>query len=394
MAKSIRVLIASRSQVALEVLKKQTAKLQDVSISGKLIVNGHSDPLDGLASLPDVLILRVAENMSDELAAYFRRAPGSRCPLLVVSGTADPAIMRLAMQAGARDFIVEPASDADLIGAIMQIVSEQRPRDDKRARSVAFINASGGCGATFLATSTAHLLCASSGLETALVDLDLMFGPVPHYVDVEPKRGLVQALAAARELDELALPGYLTAHASGLKILAAVADGGMPDRELAVEQLRIIIDLMSATFDHIVFDVPNHLDMLGVQALERSDDIVVVLQQSLPALRNAVRLIGVLRNDLAVPSDRITVVVNRFRKGSGVEMADISHALGSINTVRVPNHYLAVTESIALGVPLYEHARNSPVISALQNLEEQLGGRGVPRAKGLLSKTLTSLIGS
>jgi pilus assembly protein CpaE len=393
MSRSIQVLIASRSQVALEAIKKQAVRVGGASVTGRLIVNGHTDPLEGLTSLPDVLVLRVAEGAADEIGAYFRRAPAARCPLIVVCAAADPAIMRLAMQAGARDFITEPADEADLVSAITQIASEQQPRE-AGGRSVAFINASGGCGATFLASSTAHLLRASSESETALVDLDMLFSPVPHYVDVEPKLGLAEAMGAARELDEMALRGYMAAHASGLQILAAVPEGGFPDRAHAPEQLRIVMDLLSASFDHVVYDVPNQLDPLGVLALERADDIVVVLQQSLPALRNAVRLISVLRSELAVPSERITAIVNRFRKGSGVEMSDITNALKGVSLLRVPNHYLPVTESIAMGVPLYEHARNSSVITALRELEERLGGRSAPQHKGLLTKTLTSFIRS
>jgi pilus assembly protein CpaE len=393
MSKAIRVLVASRSQVALDALKKQCSLIGGATVTGRLLVNGSSDPLDGATSLPDVLVLWVPEDGVDEIAAYVRRAGGFRCPLIMVSAAAHPPIMRLAMQAGARDFLTEPVSHKDLETAIHQIMAGTKSQA-RSGRSVAFINASGGCGATFLAASTAHLLRASSGYETALVDLDMLFSPVAHYVDVTPKLGLTQALMVAKELDETALRGYLTPHASGLQVMAAGLESEKADRVVGAEQLDLIINLMTATFEYVVFDVPNQLDGLGVLALERADHVVVVLQQSLPSLRNAVRLISALRSELGIPNIRVTALVNRFRKGAGVDMPDITQALQGIRVLCVPNHYRVVAESIALGVPLYEHARNSPVITALRELEERLGGRSAPQRKGLFTKTLGSIMGN
>jgi hypothetical protein len=51
-----------------------------------------------------------------------------------------------------------------------------------------------------------------------------------------------------------------------------------------------------------------------------------------------------------------------------------------------------VSESIAMGVPIFDHARTSPVVRALQDLEQALGGLGAVQPRGLFAKTLTSLI--
>ena len=56
--------------------------------------------------------------------------------------------------------------------------------------------------------------------ETLIVDLDMMFGSLPQYLDVQPKRGLLEALSVVRELDEVAIDAYLTRHSSGLRVLA------------------------------------------------------------------------------------------------------------------------------------------------------------------------------
>jgi len=397
MADPIRIIIASRSSSVLERLQQAVGQNDDYKASARLIVNGHADPLEGLTQLPDILVLAVSDNSITELEAHFRRDPASRCPLIVVSASLDPAVMRLAMQAGARDFLTEPVANADLISAITHIAAERRPAGDRTQRtkrSAVFVNASGGSGATFLASNIAHMLRTNSHRETVLVDLDLQFGPVPHYFDVQPKRDLIQALSVAAELDRVALEGYLTPHHSGLQILSTLPSSDMPSRENVGEQVRALSRQLTAHFEHIVFDVPNQLDLPGIIALEQASDIVIVMQQTLPSLRNAVRLLGLLRDALSIPSERVILAVNRYRKGSSVSYADIERAVEGLRIACIPNHYQSVSESIAMGEPIFDHARSSPVVRPLLELEEILGGNGITHNRSLFSKTLHSLIGS
>jgi pilus assembly protein CpaE len=394
MADPTRILIASRSTAVLDRLQQAAAAAGNCTVSTKLIVNGHADPLEGPARVPDILVLAVAGGATAELEAQGRRDPSRRCPLIVVSATPDPGLMRVAMQAGARDFLCEPLESADLVAAIERIASEQRPRttDDARGRSTVFMNASGGSGSTFLATSIAHLLQVSSNRDTVLIDLDLQFAPVSHYLDLHPKRDLVEALSVAADLDQVALEGYLTAHRSGLRTLSATPSATPLDRDAAGPQMRLLHQLLADRFEHLVFDLPNQIDPPGVVALQHASDVAIVVQQSLPSLRNAVRLLGLLVDELAIPRERITIVINRFRKGADVSQDDIERSLPNLRTACIPNHYQSVSESIAMGVPIFDHARTSPVVRPLQDLEQSLGGLGAAQPRGLFAKTLTSLM--
>ncbi len=77
---------------------------------------------------------------------------------------------------------------------------------------IAFINAKGGSGGSFLAANIAHLLVAVSNRKVALVDLDLQLGNLTQYLDLEPKRGLIEALDVAADLDGVSIEAYLTKH--------------------------------------------------------------------------------------------------------------------------------------------------------------------------------------
>ena len=388
------VLLASRSKAAIEALGRHLVPHVEFAFTQRQLINGDTDPLHGVETLPDVLVLRVAPDATDELAALAQRAADGRPPLVVVGATHDPMAMRLAMQAGARDFLSEPVAAADLVGALQRIAAEARASQPvSRTRTCAFINTKGGSGATFLASNVAHALTAVSRFDTVLVDLDLQFGTLPQYLDVQPKRGLLEALDVAGELDAMAVDAYFTRHSSGLRILGRSADSRIADPDGIGERFASLMEIVKAKCERLVFDVPRHLDVVSAMALQSADRVVVVMQQTLPNLRDGTRLVHVLRRELAIPQDRIKVLVNRYRKDAAVELADIRRALGDEDPFLVPNHYKPVSESIDAGVPVYDHARNSPVTRAIIEMASDLGGdRGARSHRGFIARTLNNLL--
>src|SRR4030095_4468786 len=134
--------------------------------------------------------------------------------------------------------------------------------------------------------------------ETLIVDLDMLFGSLPQYLDVQPKRGLLEALSVVRELDEVAIDAYLTRHASGLRVLARAADSNVANLDGSADRCALLLDMLKSRCQRLVFDVPRHLDPLCAMALERVDRVVLVMQQTLPSLRDATRLNEVVRDEL------------------------------------------------------------------------------------------------
>ena len=53
------IILAGRSKAALDVLERQLASRSDFVCTLNQIVNGHTDPLHGVAELPDTLVLRM-----------------------------------------------------------------------------------------------------------------------------------------------------------------------------------------------------------------------------------------------------------------------------------------------------------------------------------------------
>ena len=382
-----RVLLVSRSKDAASKIQDCFGSAHDIEIEKRIVTNGQSDPLNGVVTLPDILLLRIGSESRNELDALGQYTLEERPPLIVIGDGNDAQSMRAAMQVGARDFLSEPIVEEDLRAAVTRLTIESKPsRKAGPNELTVFINAKGGSGGTFLAANTAHLLTTVSNRRTVLMDLDLQFGNLPQYLDLKPKRGLLDALDVAGDLDGVAVEAYMTKHETGLSVLAALdADVDM-HQELMLDGFQNILELLVKNYERVIVDLSRQIDQFGALTLERSDKIIMVMQQSVPGLHDAVRMYDILTKELAIPAERLTVIVNRYSKSASVQLPDIEQALHGKLPISVPNDFQAVAESVNIGVPIFTHARRSPVTKALLSLEEFIDGRPATTPKSFFSK--------
>jgi pilus assembly protein CpaE len=371
-----RILVAGDSAEAIAAIHALIRDARDLVVETRVMDSRETDPLFGAAQLPDLLLLRVGAGSIRELEALASYQAAERPPLIVVGDMNHPGCMRAAMQAGARDFLAEPVPQQELLDTIARLASEQKMATaSDQCELTAFVNGKGGSGATFLACSIAHLFAEVSQLRTVLLDLDLQFGSLSGYLDVAPKRGLLEALDVADDLDGAAIEAYLSRHDSGLSLLANARDGALVPQEQMTDRFDVLLNLLLANFERCVVDLPRSIEPFSAHVLERADKIVLVVQQSVPSLHDAARMYDLVTRNLGVPPERFEIVVNRFQRNAAVELADIQSHFTDHSVTCIPNDHRAVAESIDTGVPIYRYARRSAVTKALIELAGRLGGR-------------------
>ena len=114
----------------------------------------------------------------------------------------------MAMRAGARDVVSPPYDAEDLTARLIELSQETHAGKTRAsARLVAFLNAKGGSGSSFLAANVAAALAAKAAGRTMLVDLDVQFASLPSYLNLPPGNGLIKALESAESLDVPRSPG-------------------------------------------------------------------------------------------------------------------------------------------------------------------------------------------
>jgi pilus assembly protein CpaE len=388
----LHLLISSRDADALQHLHAICRCVPGMQVHTRLVSNGHTDPLYGLEHKPDFLLLRVSELWREELAALLQHPIQDRPPLLVCGPLEEREGIRLAMQAGARDFLPEPVAAEELLAALARMVAETRSSSGTTGKLVAVMNAKGGSGATLLACNLAHQLSAKGG-SVLLLDLDLQFGSVAHYLDVHPGHSHVEVLQQIGDMDSVALRGFCSHFSPNLHVLGGRENELCLPQDVHIEQLEALLELARSTYDWVVVDLPRQIDHLTGITLEQADRVYIVVQQSLSHLKDASRLARILRDELGVRGESLQVVVNRYNKSDPITLRDIATALRCSELQKLPNDFSIVSQSQNTGVPLDLHAPRAPITLALQELSKELLGKQAGAEQGVFKRAFSRFFG-
>jgi pilus assembly protein CpaE len=315
-----------------------------------------------------------AEHLA-ELTALAESCSAPRPPMVVLGPAGYAEGARLAVRSGARDFLFEPVRAEELIAALVRVGREQRQATLRQHGALdAIIGAAGGVGASFIACNLAHLLATEARRSCLLLDLDTIYAPLAHFLDMKPERGLMEALDEIQTLDEHALKGYVSRHRSGLDLLCTIPHAGVLAREPDAERLASLLQLLCKQYQHVIADVPHRIDAAGAATLGMARNILLVLEQSVLHVKNAAKLLRILTKELGIPRERIRAVVNRFNRRSSLAVEDIEKALDCGKAITVPNHYQLSIDSIDTAVPLFELDKDAPVVRSLLAIQADLVG--------------------
>ena len=233
----LKILIASHSKLAADHISWCLADHAEFRVSTRIIVNGHADPLHGISETPDMLLLHYSPGHG-QLEYLAENKQGDQLPLIVCGPSDDPEAMRLAMQAGARDYLPAAAPKDDLVASLLRLREEtSRTGASAVGQLIVVMNGKGGSGASFLAPNLAHSLVIDAGKQVTLVDLDLQFGGLCRYLDITPKIGIVEALEVAKQMDDVSAEAYTNEHSSGLRLLAAPSTRSVRPEEVSIDEL-------------------------------------------------------------------------------------------------------------------------------------------------------------
>ncbi len=389
----IKIFLVTRSAPIADAVCDRLQQHIEFSVTKKIISNGHLDPLHDISARQDVLLLHHTPGYG-ELEHLAELAVNKRLPLIVLGPADDPDAMRLAMRAGASDYLSEPLQQTDLLSALERIRPRLEANASDHGQLVTVLNGKGGSGSSFIATNLAYALHQEKGISTILVDFDLQFGGLSKYFDLNPKRGIAEAIEATHDMDEVSAETYVTKHESGLRLLAAPTERLQLPRDIPIDQIDALLRILTRNNDYVIADLPRRIDVLSAAVLERADRILLLAQQSVAHISDAARMMKLVTQELAVPMDQITVVVNRYTKNSLIEIDDIMKTLKTEQILVIPNQYKLVSESIDTGIPVMQSAKNSAVGKAVDSLAKHV--RGIdeePTAPHILSRALPAFLG-
>ncbi|SEQ88128.1 pilus assembly protein CpaE [Sphingobium sp. YR768] len=305
----------------------------------------------------------------------------------------DVRLYRDLVASGIQDYLLKPFGADQLRDALAQAQAVfMAPRDTGPERphcTMAVIGTRGGVGASSIATSLAWMLSEKKKRPTALLDLDVHFGTNALAMDLEPGRGLTDAIENPSRIDGLFIERAMVRASDTLAILSAEApisqpmmtDGG------AFYQL---LEEFRAAFECSVIDLPRGMLIQHPHLMTDVNVALVVSELTLASARDTIRLLSWLKGN--APQTRILVVANRVHPGSPeISRKDFEQSIERKLDVVVPFDLRIASQAAKLGKTLAETAKGSKIGAACTSLMELALGttaapEGVDLGKGAARK--------
>jgi pilus assembly protein CpaE len=342
-----------------------------------------------ITSPPRLVLVDLAESADPiEGLTELTQLCGPSTRFLAIGAVNDVTLYRQLVGLGIADYLVKPVSSEVLSDALMAAAraDETAASAQRSTRLFAFVGARGGVGTTTMAIATAWLLVNEFKLRTALVDLDLHFGNLALNLDLEPGRGLREALENPERTDSLLLASAMVTEGDKLPILAT--------EESLEEQLMFdgtavapLLSALSQDYDCLIVDLPRSLDSIGRQVIALADSTVVVTDLSLSALRDSVRIVDLAQKLEA--RNKPLVVANQVGADHRGEIgrAEFEKGLNGGLDHTVPFDPKAMVAAAHSGKAVPAAASSSKAAIEMRKLAARLSGREDDKPRGgLLSR--------
>ncbi len=310
-------------------------------------------------------------------------------PQIVALSNADIALVRTLLRQGVADVVSLPLDPDEMLQAAISSLEGSESvvsADDTLAPLVGVVRSLGGSGATTLLTHLASCFADSeggTGKGACIIDLDIQFGTVTDIMGLTPRRTLSDLLDAGDRLDGQFLRSVASVHNSGLFVIAAPEEI-LPMESVETDQLLKVIEVACREFDYVFLDLPSDWSNWSLSVMLQADSLLMLVEQSVPSLKQAVRRLDLLRS-IGVPRSKVSVVVNRVEKRlfGSISLQDIAETLKHDVMVGLRADWQSISTARDQGVLVNEVKPKSPyyadVVKLSGMLEHRLSSRGASK---------------
>ena len=382
MAKATSILLISADDAVTEAVTAAASNLPKVKInSEKMSVARMNGAAVKMASENDIVVFATDPDNEDDLAAIktLNKKRQENSIFLALTGEDIPLSRARALSdAGADDVLPFPMPVDELtkqIGKWMEkIVVAKGGGGGKEGAVIAVAQARGGIGSTTVAVNLADQLMIprsrfrkEAGNSVAIVDLDLQFGAVGDFLEVEPSDGLMQLATGGMMPDAMWVSQSMSTTSSGLDVMTAPREF-VPLDAINGPQIEALIDTLRKSHDYVVVDLPRALTSWIEPVVAAADQIIIVTDTTVPSIRASRRLIDFFLSDN--PGLNIELVINHEKKPlvQGHHHKEAAKVLELKFEHWLPHDPKAARNAVDYGKPLSEVSARSDLSKAIANL--------------------------
>jgi pilus assembly protein CpaE len=280
------------------------------------------------------------------------------------------------MASGIHDYLLKPLSASQLRESLthaQMVFSTPKAAEHSAAQShisTAVVGTRGGVGTSTLATSLAWLFSVDHNLPTALLDLDIHFGTGALTLDLEPGRGLTDAIDNPGRIDGLFIERAMVRANDNLAILSSEAPINTPlltDGSAFVQ----LEEEFRQSFEMTVIDLPRNMLINFPDLLRNISMIVLVTELTLAAARDTIRILAWLKSS----ADHIDVVLvaNRVQPGfQEISKADFEASIETSVDFVIPLDQKGAVQAAKLGQTFVNANGSSKTTSVIRNIAQSI----------------------
>jgi len=332
-----------------------------------------------ISASPNILMVDLSESgdpLNDINALAEVCEPGT--VVIAVGQVNDVRLYRDLVASGIHDYLLKPLSPGQLRDALIQaqqVFSAPRHTDASSAKrhiSTAVVGTRGGVGASLLATSLAWLFSTDHKMPTALLDLDVHFGTGALSLDLEPGRGLTDAIENPSRIDGLFIERAMIRANDNLSILSAEAPINSPLMTDGTAFVQLEEEFRQA-FEMTVVDLPRNMLINFPHLMADVNVVLLATEYTLASARDAIRILSWLKANAA--HCQPIVIANKVHPGGQeISKADFEASIERKVNFQVPFDLKAATNAAKLGQTFVEANRAAKATAVIREIAQSILG--------------------
>ncbi len=305
----------------------------------------------------------------------------------------DVKLFRQILQAGIHDYILKPVGVETMREAIAELIMMVENADEPdinydAQKRIAFVGVRGGIGASSIALATATAMAHHFKRNIMHLDLDLHFGGSALALDMEPGRGLQEALENPGRIDDLFLARATLNDGDHLTMMAAespLQENATPSAEALVQTIETIRE----NHEHITLDIPRTMLPTFMDGLNIITDFYLVTDLSLKATRDCIRIMAFLQKN--APEAKIYLISNQsFGSDQELSQTDFESSVERKISWQLPHDSKAFMKAEKMSQSLFTSDPSSRLSKQISAIAQHILGvdKDVHKDKGFLKKLI------
>jgi len=335
----------------------------------------------------ELLILELGKDVDREfqiVQSFFNL--GTVREIFLTAPQQDPNVLVRALRAGIREFFPQPVNEQEVRQALENFKQrrdsgKENITADRTGKIINVVASKGGVGNTTIAVNlAANLADLNRKQSVALVDMNLLFGEVPLFLDIKPSFDWGEVVRNITRLDAMFLMSILHRHSSQVYVLPSPDELNVT-HQLTPDIIQKLLALMQSIFDYTVIDSGRISNDISLRAIELSDTVLITSILSVPCLTNVNRLTRVLYDSGFAPGENVRLIVNRYLEDTSISLKEAEESVGMKVSWTVPNDFATTMSAINQGKSLAEVAVKSPVARSIRQIAVDLSDTEIREKK-------------